>query len=123
MTPAAVPVAAADPSPAMPRTPAMVAMVPTAMGNLHDFGAITAFVDESLVRLVELVEYSVAAGNTRDRLARPGQAGKRRRTGKPEHSSKKQPAFHRKPPKLVTGVIPRVEMDPLTPNGLNARIG
>jgi hypothetical protein len=107
----------------MPRTPAMMVMVATAMGNLHDFGAIAAFVDEGLVRLVELIEYSVATGNTRDRLARPGQAGKRRRPGKPKHSSKKQPAFHRKPPKLVTGVIPRVEMDPLTPNGLNARIG
>lgn len=97
--------------------------MPTAMGNLHDFGAIAAFVDKGLVRLVELVEYSVAAGNTRDRLARPGQAGKRRRPGKPKHSSKKQPAFHRKPPKLVIGALPRVEMDPSAPIGLNARIG
>lgn len=101
----------------------MVAMMATTMGYLHDFGAIAAFVDESLVRLVDLVEYSVAAGNTRDRLARPGQAGKRRRPCKSKHSSKKQPAFHRKPPKLVIGAIPRVEMDPLTPIGLNARIG
>lgn len=100
----------------------MVVTVATAMRNLHDLGAVAAFIDESLVRLVELVEYSVAAGNPRDRLARPGQAGKRRCSGKPKHSSKKQPAFHRKPPKLVIGALPRVEMDPLAPIGLNARI-
>ncbi|WP_181175759.1 hypothetical protein [Mesorhizobium sp. B2-3-4] len=68
------PVAAANspPAPATATTPpattTMMAMVPATMGNLLEFDFVIPF-EDSRIRLVQLIENSVALGNTRNRAA------------------------------------------------------
>ncbi len=101
MTAAMPPVAAANTSPAAPpsTTPVAVvtAMMSAAMGDLLHFDPVIAF-EDSLIRLVQLIENSVALGNTGNRAARADYARKRDSPRNAKQSSKKQPTFHQNLP-------------------------
>jgi hypothetical protein len=102
MTAAMPPVAAANPSPAAPpstTTPMAVvtAMMSAAMGDLLHFDPVIAF-EDSLIRLVQFIENSVALGNTGNRAARADYARKRDSPRNAKQSSKKQPTFHQNLP-------------------------
>ncbi|KRB26283.1 MULTISPECIES: hypothetical protein [Mesorhizobium] len=73
--------------------------MPATMGNLFQFDLFTAF-EDSRIRLIQLVENSVALGNTGNSPAGPGYARNRHRADDAQHSSEKQPTFHQKPPEL-----------------------
>lgn len=68
-------------------------MVTTVRDQFH-LGRIVAFEDR-IIWLVELVQNSIAGGNTGNGLARSGQACKCGRPRNAKHSSQKQPTFHR----------------------------
>ncbi len=92
MTTAMTPVTAAHPSPpaappAMTTTPvATMAVMPATMGNLLHLDRVIAF-EDSRIRLVQLVENSVALGNTGNRATRSDHARKRHRPRNAQQSS------------------------------------
>ncbi|MEI9414493.1 hypothetical protein [Mesorhizobium sp. Cs1321R2N1] len=68
--------------------------MPTAVGDLLQFDLVIPF-EDSRIRLVQLIENSIALGNTGKRAAGSGHACKRNRPRNAKHSSKKQPTFHK----------------------------
>ncbi|WP_188393821.1 hypothetical protein [Mesorhizobium sp. SARCC-RB16n] len=97
------PVAAANPAPDAAATVAttpvaivatMMPAMPVAMGDLLQLCSVIPF-EEGRIRLVKLIENSVALGNTGNRAAGSGHARKHHRPRKAKHSSKKQPTFHK----------------------------
>ncbi|WP_181169856.1 hypothetical protein [Mesorhizobium sp. B2-3-13] len=71
--------------------------MPTAVGDLLQFDLVIPF-EDSRIRLVQLIENSIALGNTGKRAAGSGHACKRNRPRNAKHSSKKQPTFHKNLP-------------------------
>ena len=68
------------------------------MINLLQFGSIVSVLENGWIRLVELVQNSVAAGNSGNSLAGSGQACKCRRPRNAKHSGQKQSTFHKNLP-------------------------
>ena len=82
----------------MPATPVtMTAVMPATMGDLFHFDVIIAF-EDSRIRLVQLIENSVALGNTGNRATRSDYARKRHGPRNAQQSSEKQPTFHQNLP-------------------------
>lgn len=73
----------------------VTAMMSAAMGDLLQFHPVVAF-EDSRIRLVQLIENSVALGNTGNRAARANYARKRHGPRNAKQSSEKQPTFHKK---------------------------
>lgn len=99
------PVATADPSPhaapsaaTMAVIPIVIPMMPITMVNLLQFCFILPVLENGWIRLVELVQDSVAAGNTGNRFAWSGEACKCCSPRNAKHSSQKQPTFHQNLP-------------------------
>ncbi|WP_027054446.1 hypothetical protein [Mesorhizobium erdmanii] len=102
MTAPMAPIATANPSPAAtaPVTtapPAVVAMMPAAMGDLLHLDVVIAF-EDSRIRLVQLIENSVALGNTCDGAAGSGYARECHGPRNAQQSCEKQPTFHQNLP-------------------------
>lgn len=86
---AMAPITAADPAPAAaPPVATTVPMMSVAMRDLLRLDRIVAF-ENGGVRLVELIQNSVAAGDSGHRLGGPGQACECDRPRNAKHSSKK----------------------------------
>lgn len=75
----------------------MAPVMPASIGDLLQFRSVIPF-EEGRIRIVQLVENSVALGNTGNSAAGSGHARKRHRTRNAKHSSKKQPTFHKNLP-------------------------
>ncbi|WP_181173694.1 hypothetical protein [Mesorhizobium sp. B2-3-12] len=72
----------------------MVATMPAAMRDLLQLDRLIPFEDRR-IRLVQLIENSVALGNTCNRAAGSGYTSKRHCPRNAKQSSKKQPTFHK----------------------------
>ncbi|WP_224690842.1 hypothetical protein [Mesorhizobium sp. BH1-1-4] len=72
----------------------MAAEMPAAMRDLLQFDFVIPFEDRR-IRLVQLIENSVALGNTCNRAAGSGYTSKRHCPRNAKQSSKKQPTFHK----------------------------
>lgn len=75
----------------------VTAMMPAAMGDLLHLDLFITF-EDSRIRLVQLIENSIALRNTGNRATRSDYARKRHGPRNAQQSSEKQPTFHQNLP-------------------------